>query len=52
MRRRYSVIYVNENNEMLSFETLASNWQELKDNIDKELPKNTKYLSHISILWD
>ena len=49
MKRQYSVIYVNENNDMLSFETLASNWQELRDNIDKELPKDTKYISGISI---
>ena len=51
MKQRYCIVYVNEKDEMLSFETFANDWQELKDNIDKGLPKDTKYISGISMPW-
>lgn len=44
---KYRINYVGRNNELLSFEVEASNWEELKLKIDEKLPNDVKYLAGI-----
>ena len=44
MGNKYKILYVDKNNEMLSFYIEASSWKEIKKQVDRNLPADIKYV--------
>ena len=47
-KHKYHVSYVNNKNQLLSFDVEAASWQELKDAIDSQLPSEAEHICSIS----